>query len=102
MREVRAAIGTTGGPNGDRGVDLTSFLTARNRVSGLLHVGLGSIATEIRCLRHVRFAPHNDRKTADAALSRSILVSGFMHERFGVMSQSNTLDAAPAEADIEI
>jgi hypothetical protein len=29
MREVRAAIGTTGGPNGDRGVDLTSFLTAR-------------------------------------------------------------------------
>jgi hypothetical protein len=25
-----------------------------------------------------------------------------MHERFGVMSQSNTLDAAPAEADIEI
>jgi len=30
MREVRAAIGTTGGPHGDRGVDLTSFLTARN------------------------------------------------------------------------
>jgi hypothetical protein len=25
-----------------------------------------------------------------------------MHERFGVMSQSNTLDAAPAEANIEI
>ena len=35
----------------------------------------GSIATEIRCLRHVRFAPHNDRQ-ADIARGRFRATTG--------------------------
>src|SRR5271166_402736 len=40
-------------------VDLTSFLTVRNRVSGLLHVRLGSKADVTESNRDVRFTPES-------------------------------------------
>ena len=49
--------------DGDRGVDLTSFLTARNRVSGLLHVRFGSEADMARSNCDVRFTPESGHLT---------------------------------------